>query len=370
MLAGIREFAAKTDWQVQSFEYAGKPFPVRDLISFWSPVGCIVEIGGNGITSKTILPKDFGKTPVVYLGANNAIQPKGATRIVNDAKTAGVLAAKELLSQGVRQYAFAGLEGLQWSKGRRDSFVESMRLNGKSVATIELTPARSSTRLTESNRIKRWLTSLQKPCGIFAGNDIVAETILSISRIAGFSIPDDISIIGVDDNESICCNTSPTLSSIRPDFRQGGRFAARLLARKILRDRNIPTETLFRTVGVVHRGSTRILRRHDADVAAALERIHSPDGASLTPHDILREFPCSRRNAEMRFRQATGRSVLDELMIARIMLAKDLLDHTNLSISAISERCGYRHSARLISVFKKSTGLTPLAWRRLVNRIQ
>ena len=197
-----------------------------------------------------------------------------------------------------------------------------------------------------------------------AADDEIAATAVSICRLSGIDIPNDIAVIGVDDNESLCENTVPTLSSVRPDFQQGGRFAARLLARMMRGGRSAHCETVFGVSGITRRGSTRVFKRRDAEVSAALERIWAPDGVSLSPKYVLAGFSCSRRNAEIRFRQATGKSVLEEIVAARMARAKTLLAGTTLSIPEIAAQCGYRYPANFRSAFITATGLNPLAWRK------
>ena len=145
---------------------------------------------------------------------------------------------------------------------------------------------------------------------------------------------------------------------------KGGRFAARLLARKLHHPADVPSKTSFSISGIVRRGSTRLFKRRDDCVSAALERIWRPGGAKLTPREILAAFPCSRRSAEIRFRQATGHAVLEELQKARIHQAKQLLANTNLPVSAIAENCGYASLAHFRDTFRKEAGANPFTWRK------
>jgi transcriptional regulator GlxA family with amidase domain len=126
----------------------------------------------------------------------------------------------------------------------------------------------------------------------------------------------------------------------------------------------VPSKTTFAISGIARRGSTRLFKRRDDCVSAALERIWRPGGAKLTPREILAAFPCSRRSAEIRFRQATGHAVLDELQKARIHQAKQLLANTNLPVSAVAENCGYASLAHFRDTFRKETGANPLTWRK------
>ena len=364
MLAGVREFAKDAEWNVQSFLYDGEPFPVRKLLDFWTPAGCIVESCGNGVPAGIIDHKAFRRTPVVYMGSEPTMTPKDAACVVHDAESVANAAARELISIGMKHFAFIGANGKGWSDRRKDAFTKAMKLNGHPVAAMDVHPTSASVYDKDATRLRKWLLELPKPCGIMAADDEIAATAISICRLSGIDIPNDIAIVGVDDNESLCENAVPTLSSVRPDFRQGGRFAARLLARMMRGGRSAHRETVFGVSGIVKRGSTRVFKRRDAEVSAALERIWAPDGVSLSPKDVLAGFSCSRRNAEIRFRQATGKSVLEEIVDARMSRAKTLLEGTTLSIPEIAAQCGYRYSTNFRDAFRAATGLNPLAWRK------
>ena len=265
---------------------------------------------------------------------------------------------------GMESFAFVGAKGKGWSDRRKVAFAEAMKLNARPVSAIDVHPTSAGVYDKDATRLRKWLLELPKPCGVMAADDEIAATAISICRLSGIDVPNDIAIVGVDDNESLCENTVPTLSSVRPDFQQGGRFAARLLARMIHGGRSVLRETVFGVSGITRRGSTRVFKRRDAEVSAALERIWAPDGVSLSPKDVLAGFSCSRRNAEIRFRQATGKSVLDEIVAARMARAKTLLAGTTLSIAEIAAQCGYRYPANFRSAFITATGLNPLAWRK------
>lgn len=364
MLAGVREFAKNADWNVQSFVYDGEPLPVRKLLDFWMPSGCIVEGCGNGISAGIIDHKAFRRTPVVYIGSEPTMTPKDAACVVHDAESVANAAARELMSIGMESFAFIGAKGKGWSDRRKVAFAEAMKLNGHPVAATDVHPTSVGVYGKDAARLRKWLLELPKPCGVMVADDEIAATAISICRLSGIDIPNDIAVIGVDDNESLCENTVPTLSSVRPDFQQGGRFAARLLARMMRGGRSAHRETVFGISGITRRGSTRVFKRRDAEVSAALERIWAPDGVSLSPKDVLAGFFCSRRNAEIRFRQATGKSVLEEIVAARMARAKTLLAGTTLSIPEIAAQCGYRYPANFRSAFITATGLNPLAWRK------
>ena len=363
MLAGVRGFAKDAGWNIQTFEYDGTPFPVRRLINFWQPVGCIAEVCGNGLAPGAILRKAFGSLPIVYVGSESYSPTVRSACVLHDAKPVANAAAKELMSIGMSNFAFVGAIGKRWSERRKSSFEEALKLNGYGLSTLDVHPTSTEIFAKDATNLKGWLKSLPKPCGIMAADDEIAATAISICRLSGIDVPNDIAIVGVDDNESLCENTVPTLSSVRPDFQHGGKFAARLLARMLRGGHNIQHKAVFGVSGISRRGSTRVFKRKDLEVSAALERIWAPGGVSLSPKDVLAGFFCSRRNAEIRFRQATGKSVLDEIVAARMARAKALLSETVLPIPEIALQCGYRYAANFRNAFRAATGLNPLAWR-------
>ena len=363
VMAGVRDFAQGTDWELVQVAFVGMPLPVRDLIKFWSPAGCIVEATGDGVTAETISKRAFGSVPVVYIGGDTPVTPAGATCVIHDAAAAGAAAARELIALGLENFAFVGMEGRDWSRRRAEAFAAALRMNGKALAETDMHPGGKDNR-----RLSKWLEGLQKPCGLFAASDTIAANVLSVCRTIGIAVPDDVAIIGIDDNVALCESTRPTLTSIHPDFRKGGRLAARLLARKLIGRGRVPQSTVFTISGIVRRGSTRRMKCKDKCVSDALDRIWGHGGTRLSPKDIVGNFPCSRRNAEIRFRRATGRSIHDEIMGARLDLAKRLLAETSLSVSSVAAECGYASNGHFRDAFRAATSLNPLAWRKSTRR--
>ncbi len=359
VMSGIREFAQGTDWELVNVAFDGSPMPVRDLVKFWSPAGCIVDATGDGVTADTIPKRAFGNMPVVYIGGDTPVTPRDATCVIHDAEAAGKTAAKELISLGLENFAFVGTGERNWSRRRERAFTSALQLNGKKLSKIDIPLGAMG-----NKNLLTWIQNLPKHCGLFAANDALAATVLSVCRTCGIAVPDDIAAVGVDDDVELCESTRPTLSSIHPDFRQGGRLAARLLAQKLVGKGNVPQTTVFAISGIVRRGSTRRTKRRDECVADAIERIWKPGGVHLSPKDITGKFPCSRRNAEIRFRMATGHSIHDEIMAVRIDTAKRLLAGTILPISSVAEQCGYTSVAHFRDAFRAATGLNPLAWRK------
>jgi len=185
----------------------------------------------------------------------------------------------------------------------------------------------------------------------------------------GLDVPDDIAVVGIDNEEIICENTHPTLSSVCPDFEGAGERSVGLLRRLLDSPRLKPCEEKYNPVRIVRRESTLRMLTHDAAVAKALEDIRLKACGGLTAHDVLASFPMARRRAEIRFRQAVGHSVLDEIQRVRIEKAKELLArNAELSMTAIANFCGYTSATVLCKTFKAHVGSSPSDWRGKIGQ--
>ena len=188
---------------------------------------------------------------------------------------------------------------------------------------------------------------------------------LTTARLLELSVPDDIAVIGVDNYVNICEDAIPSLSSIEPDYYHAGTTAAMLMMeivqtgnrRKTLRKRT------FGPIRIVRRASTRILRNNDADVETALELIHKESCIGLTAARVTKLFACSRVYAEMRFRKATGQSILETIQAVRLERAKELLRNPSQQLKSIADFCGFKSQNSLCKFFLKKTGMTMSDWR-------
>ena len=208
-----------------------------------------------------------------------------------------------------------------------------------------------------------WLRALPKPCGLFVSYDQRAMHVLSVCRAEGIAIPEQIQVVSADNEEWICEHTSPTLTSVEPDFDGCGHRAAEMLLHLMAGRRCEPVET-FGVKGVEQRMSTtdmhgsvnravrarKYLREHAAEPLA---------GATLAAH-----LGCSPRTLQLSYKAVFGRTVQDDLADARLDLAKKLLSDTGIPVCDIPERCGFASPNHLMRLFRRRTGMTMLQWRR------
>ena len=360
-IEGARRYAEKAGWEIQVIERnnVDRRLDVKGIVDFWKPVGIIAECGG-GIPE--ISRKTVGKVPLVYFDEDPRGDKGRGLYVNSDSARIGELAAKELLSLNLPNYAFAGWQRPRfWSEERRCAFESALKLHGYHSQTF--CPPAKATALHRKNILSEWLRSLPKPCGVFAVNDAVAEEICSIASSSGISIPGEIAVIGVDDDSAICERTKPSLSSIRLDFEQGGYMCAELLDRKIHDSRFMQTSLKYGPVLVARRGSTRRFAHADRRVTKAAEYIRRNSCGRIGTEDVAAVMGLSRRMAETVFRRQMNRSIHDEIVSVRLERAKVLLSNPRQDISAIAALCGWSSGSVLRKTFKEHFGVSMREWR-------
>jgi LacI family transcriptional regulator len=209
-----------------------------------------------------------------------------------------------------------------------------------------------------------WIRSLPKPLGLIACNDFRGIQALDACRRAGIAVPEEVAVVGVDNEELVCTLAYPPLSSVVPNARSIGYEAAALLNR-LMKWGPAPTTPLFiPPVEVVTRLSTDVNAIADPDVAAAMRfiREHACEGIAVA--DVLSQVPVSRSVLQRRFRNLLGRSIHGMIAGVRLQRAKRLLVETDLPLSVIAQRTGYSHVEYLCAAFRQAVGLPPGAYRR------
>ena len=362
-LAGVREIAEKAKIHVQVIEETPTRESVARLVAFWKCRGAIVECGGR---KESVDPKIFGPTPVVFFNQSFENLSSHCFTIRHDSKSTGVLAARELLLHGMPNFAYIPAPTNPfWSQERELGYADALSLNGKGC--LRFSWARGTVGATEKTRsLQAFLRKLPKPCAVFAANDAIGAEVITSAILSDIAIPDDIAVLGVDNSSDICEHTNPTLSSIEPDFRRGGNLAMLMLL-AIIREGKSFRGSRQRTFGdlrIVRRLSTKRLQRADPIVTRALDLIRRKACVGLKAAEVVRIFPCRRRMADLRFTQAVGHTILDEIQSVRLDRAKQMLLNPNQELKPISSFCGFKNPNSLRKFFLKETGLTLSAWRK------
>ncbi len=284
-----------------------------------------------------------------------------------DSRAVGTMAAKYYLERGYRSFAYVGeTQDMYWSAERRDGFVAALREVGCDAVVYDgPRGARERRRWdAERPRMMRFLKSLPRPTAIFAAMDGRARLVVDACAEAGLRVPEDIAVLGVDDDQILCCSCVPQLSSIRTGgYRRGVRIAE--LLDEMMHGRAVERTTFVEEpLAVVTRGSTGYDAMRDPILARALAFIHRNGAtARCSTSAIAAAAQCSRRYLEKRFRKLLGVSVRDLVMREKIERAKNLLEKGRMPIGEIPAACGVSCNSHLSVLFKKATGVTMREWR-------
>ena len=358
-LAGFMAAANQLNWNVQVVGPITTRAKLRQVLDFWRPDGCAASCGAN---SNGYPSHDFG-VPVVYIDRRLTPTQQNESYVYHDSAATTDVAVRELLSLGLSSYAFVGhARHIHWNTERRERFQRMMALHDNNAATfLWQSPDLSSERQT--SKLVSWLLSRPRPVGVFASTDLLARSILNACRRAKLSVPSDVAVIGVDNDEDVCEYVKPTLSSVEPDFHRAGFEAAKILDMLMRKPRHTPIRFAYGPLRLVRRESTRRFTRTDKTVLSALELIRREACDGLTAKHVTELFTCSRRMAEIRFRTIVGHSILEEIRENRLARAKELLlANNNAKQDEIACLCGCNSSAAFSVFFKSETGLSPRDW--------
>ncbi len=386
-IAGISAWAKESGWSFDVVEgsHFGSTPNFAKWIDFWNPDGLVVD---PIYAHEALADEAASALPLVIWDAARAEgeMPRRSASVISDPEAIADAAVGELLETGFPRFAYVPAEGNPlWSQERAEAFAKAVAAFGRPVSVFSPGPGDVSDARRFRAGLSKFLAARKKPCGVFAANDPTAALVLNVCTSLGLRVPQDIALLGVDDSPEYCERGEPTLSSIRVDIEHGGRVAAELLASligtktpkqsvnpsinqsnnpSIKQSINPPPFARYGVERVVRRASTRVLRVADARVSRALEWIRLNACSPIDVDDVVAVMGCSRRLADLNFRKATGRSILDEIHARRLDEVKSLLKRDDIPIGEIPGRCGYVQGPYLGILFKRVTGRTMRQWRQ------
>lgn len=305
--------------------------------------------------------------PLVMIHDAPGDPPQQVGTVGIDQHAVGRAAGEHFVGLGLRQATMAqradGLSG----QSRRAGFVEALRQAEVEMPEQLVMP--SGLHATEIlQRMSQWLAGLPKPVGIFASDDFEALHILEAARRSGLSAPDEVAVLGANDDELLTKLADPQLSSVQAPWPAVGFAAAQML--QTMMDGRVPEDyrRIFAPTGVTARGSTDILTVADRELAQAIrfirERAHTP----IQVVDVLEKVLISRRSLERRFRQYLGRSPQQEIQRVRLELAKTKLAESDLPIHEVAAQSGFHDPDRMAAVFRAVIGMSPSEYRAQFRR--
>jgi len=360
ILRGIARYGREHEPWSLYYEPRGLEESVPRWLRHWRGDGIIARIQNQSIAREV---RATGLPVVDVLGV---VPDAGVPLVhVDDCKIAR-LAAAHLHERGFREFGFFGIEGENWSERRREAFVETVRQAGSEARIYELPRGGGGGASWEKMEdiLARWIAGIGKPAGVMVCSDQRGPQFLEACRRAGVRVPDEVAVIGVDDDEALCEVCNPPLSSVKAGHVQVGYEAAALLDR-IMSGRAVPDQPmLVAPQGITTRLSSDVLAIEDRPVAEVLRLIREHACSGIKVETLARQAGLSRSVLQRRFRTALGRSVHQEIVNARLKRAMDLLVTTDLTLADIAERSGFKYQEYLGAVFKQRLHKTPVQYRR------
>jgi LacI family transcriptional regulator len=292
----------------------------------------------------------------------------GIASVVPDESAIATLAADHLLATGLRKVTTFRFDESPFAVARERAFVEHAVASGARVVTGFGSDESVFGRGEQPARIIEWLRSLPKPCGIFTCTDGWARAVARYARVIGLRVPEDVALIGADNDVLECELISPPVSSVMIPWQEIGRHAATLVHEGLSGESIAGRCVVVRPAGVMARRSTEILAIEDPLVADAVRWIRAHVEQRLTVTMVARALGGGRQRLERRFRAALNRTVQEEIRRAHVERAKHLLATSRAGLPEIAKQSGFTTAALLNIAFHRELGMPPGAYRRAVQQ--
>lgn len=328
-------------------------------LTSWKPDGIIMR---DSLIKDELINLNI---PTILVQHDSAYSDKLPV-VITDSQSIAKMASDHLIERGFKHFAFCGFDHLEWSNNRKFHFCLHNEQAG--FETHVYTSPRKTNIIdweNEQQHVCSWLQTIPKPVGLLACNDDRAQHILEVCKRLEFRVPEDVSVIGVDNDPMICEIGDPPLTSIALNVESAGFEAAQLLDQMIDCQEITEHKIDVSPTHVVQRQSTDLLAVNDPEVAAAIRFIRENAKNKLLIKDVVKATRVSRRTLEQRFRETIHRSIYDEIRQVRVEMISRLLIDTDLPISHISSLFNFTDVEHISRYFKKEKGIGLREFRKL-----
>jgi len=372
IMAGITEYIRdKGDWQLIIWADTS----IESLL-FLKERGCQGAFANIKTSTKAQQLLQLGMPLIAFNTLQNMLT---LPYISADSDQVAKVAYEYFRSKKFTNFGFFGLTEARWSIERMECFSKYVEQGGGRVHVYQeggqLPITNEAVPLPKlwidmilnkgQQQLVDWLVNLPKPIAILVSNDILACHLSNVAGEAGLNIPDEIALLGINDDQALCNLCNPPLSSIGFNLKKAGYDAARLMDEIISGKEKVQGQWIrIQTASVKERGSTDIYAVEDEDIIKALKYIRANCSSPLQVEDIADHICISKRTLQMKFQKALGRSIHDEIIKAHVEVAKALLIETNLSIENIALRSGFHYSSNMRRAFLDLTGMLPHKYRQ------
>ena len=359
MLYGIREYSISHDpWAFYYEEpfYEKRRFHTIEQIIEWGPDGIITR---NWQDAQKI--RDSGIPVIVAIHMEEPLE--GIPSVVGDNEAMGKLAAEYLISRGFKNFAFFGFDDMFWSRQREEAFVSAIGKSGYKCLVAKFSKIEHSNN-TEIMLLSKWLDRLHKPVGILTCNDDRARQLIEASKMADVIIPDQVAILGIDNDELICDLSYPTISSVSLNIQHAGYEVAKLLDAMMNGYKPIFDKIIVTPISVIDRMSTDVFHVQDEEVCEALKFINEHSSEMIQVEDVAKAVGISKRALQMRFMAELGYSIFERIKKVKVEQMARLLINTNMSVHEIAIKLGFANINNVSRYFKIDKGISPREYRK------
>jgi LacI family transcriptional regulator len=358
ILRGFMAAARERDWTLLHYN------PGVDLdwlVNEWAPSAAVIgpDLGRPAIDK-------LARAALVSVTVDHSAEKIASVCL--DEERIGMLALEHLLATGLRSVSTFRFDESSFAIERERAFLVGARAAGANVAVgwgeEGSLPAE---RGEDPTAMVAWLKGLPKPCGVFTCTDSWGRTVARYARVAGLRIPEDLALVGVDNDVLECELITPPLSSVMIPWQEVGKNAAQLV-HQLLSGKAIGGERrMLEPVSVVARRSSDVLAIDDPLVAEAVRWIRAHVNQRLTVTMVARAVGGGRQRLERRFRAVLARTVQEEIRRAHVEAAKELLGSTHVGLPEVAKRSGFTNAALLSVAFQRELGMPPGVYRRRVR---
>ncbi|GAB2769124.1 substrate-binding domain-containing protein [Rhabdobacter roseus] len=363
LLKGITKYSKEHG----PWAFCRMPLYHRETVGIEGILAWAREWGADGIIGQLYNDKDIGKIvdagiPVI---AQDFKERFGEIPNITGAyHETGVMGAEYFLKKGFQHFAFYGFSDIVWSRERAEGFEQRINAAGRQVHYFEHKKSRSSELwYYKPSSLSRWLKELPKPIALMACDDNQGQHITEACRHSGIRIPEEVAVLGVDDDVMLCELSDPPLSSIGLDVEKGGYDAARLLDHLIRNGMADWHNIVVKPTQVITRQSTDIYATEDDYVASSLKYIHQNIEKNLHVDDVVKQIPLSRRALEKRFQLTTGYPIYKYIANLRIEKFTKKLLETDMTVFEIALDLGLGDGKNIARQFKQVKGCNPMEYR-------
>ncbi|MBN7813677.1 DNA-binding transcriptional regulator [Algoriphagus sp. H41] len=364
LLKGISKYSSENG----NWSFCRMPLYYRETMGVKGILEWAKEWKANGIIGQLYneMETGFYESPLPIIAQDFKERFKKIPNITGLYRQTGRMGAEYFLKKGYQNFAFYGFNNIVWSRERAEGFETAVNKAGYQVHYFEHKKARSTDIwYYKSKSLSKWLKSLPKPVALMACDDNQGVHITETCKHNDIRVPQEVAVLGVDNDVMLCELSDPPLSSIELDIEKGGYDAARaldlMIQGRVKFYRDIPVSPLK----VITRTSTNIYASSDDHVANALDFIHRNIETNLQVSDIVKEVPMSRRSLEKRFLEVTGMPVYKYISNLRIEKMAEKLISSDQTIFEIALDMGLQDSKNIARQFRQVMGYTPVDYRRV-----